>query len=91
MTTDLIDKIRVLEPRDIGTTTLRVAKVARNGTVLNETIVDYHWLEENLPVQGDGVTKYYHQWWIFDDTYPDPEEKHWDSIFNGKVFMPSRY
>ncbi|MDR9817470.1 MAG: PKD domain-containing protein [Candidatus Methanoculleus thermohydrogenotrophicum] len=84
VTTDLIDKIRVLEPRDIGTTTLRVAKVARNGTVLNETIVDYHWLEENLPVQGDGVTKYYHQWWIFDDTYPDPEEKHWDSIFNGK-------
>jgi PKD repeat protein len=79
-----IDQIRVLEPRDIGTTTLRVAKVARNGTVLNETTVDYRWLEENLPVQGDGVTNYYHQWWIFDDTYPDPEEKNWNSVFQGK-------
>ncbi|WP_292393474.1 PKD domain-containing protein [Methanoculleus sp. UBA303] len=82
--TEPIDQIRVLEPRDIGTTTLRVAKVARNGTVLNKTTVDYHWLEENLPVQGDGVTNYYHQWWIFDDTYPDPEEKHWGSVFDGK-------
>ncbi|MDD3915450.1 MAG: PKD domain-containing protein, partial [Bacteroidales bacterium] len=82
--TEPIDKIRVLNSGDIGTTTLRVAKVARNGTVLNETTVDYRWLEENLPVQGDGVTKYYHQWWIFDGSYPDPEEKHWDSVFNGK-------
>ena len=84
VTTDLIDKIRVLEPRDIGTTTLYVAKVAKNGTVLNETTVDYHWLEENLPVQGDGVTKYYHQWWVFEGDPLNPAEDNWNSIFEGK-------
>ena len=86
VTTEPIDMIRVLVPGDIGTTTLRVAKVAKNGTVLNETTVDYHWLEENLPVQGDGVTKYYHQWWIFDENpaYPDPDEANRNSVFNGK-------
>ncbi|MDD2260238.1 MAG: PKD domain-containing protein [Acholeplasmataceae bacterium] len=84
VTTEPIDRIRVLTSNDIGTTTLYVSRVAADGTVLNETTVDYHWLEENLPVQGDGVTQYYHQWWVFEGDPLNPAEDNWDSIFNGK-------
>lgn len=49
-------------------TELRVAKLAADGsTVLAEKSVDYHWLEANLPVRGDGSTHYYHQGPTFDD------------------------
>ena len=44
-----------------NTTELRIAKYANDKlTVLNETTVDYHWLEANLPIQGDGVTRYWY-------------------------------
>jgi hypothetical protein len=57
------------------TTEVYVVKFAEDGeTVLEETTVDYHWMEENLPVYGDGVTHYYHQGPVFVD---DPEER-WD-------------
>ena len=36
-------------------------------TILNQTTVDYTWMEENLPVQGDGTTHYYHQGPVFND------------------------
>ena len=36
-------------------------------TVLNQTTVDYQWMEQNLPVQGDGTTHYYHQGPVFAD------------------------
>jgi hypothetical protein len=50
------------------TTAVRVVKYAADGTtVLNETTVDYHWMEGNLPVQGDGKTHYYHQGPVFVD------------------------
>jgi len=57
------------------TTELHVVKIAPDGvTVLNETTVDYHWMETNLPVLGDGVTHYYHQGPVFEGEKWDPEE-----------------
>ena len=57
------------------TTELHVVKIAADGqTVLNETTVDYHWMEANLPVLGDGVTHYYHQGPVF----ADDKETQWD-------------
>jgi hypothetical protein len=58
-----------------ATTSVRVAKYAEDGsTVLAEKTVDYRWLEENLPVCGDGITHYYHQGPIFEGDMWDPEE-----------------
>jgi len=63
------------------TTELRIAKYANDGTtVLNETKVDYHWLKANLPVQGDGVTRYYHQGPVFEGNW---EETHPDKPYDG--------
>ena len=57
------------------TTGLRVALYAPDGTtVLNETFVSIAWMEQNLPVQGDGVTHYYHQGPVF----VDDKEGQWD-------------
>jgi hypothetical protein len=57
------------------TSSVRVVKYAADGiTVLNETVVDYHWMEVNLPVQGDGKTHYYHQGPVFTDN----KEAQWD-------------
>ena len=57
------------------TTELHVVKIAPDGvTVLNETTVDYRWMEANLPVLGDGVTHYYHQGPVFEGEKWDPEE-----------------
>ena len=36
-------------------------------TVIAEKTVDYTWMEENLPVWGDGITHYYHQGPVFAD------------------------
>ncbi len=58
------------------TTSLRIAKFAADGTtIINETATDYRWLEENLPVQGDGTTHYYHQGPVF----VADKEGQWDS------------
>ena len=55
-----------------ATTSVHILKYASDGiTILNETTVTYQWLEQNLPVQGDGVTHYYHQGPVFVDD-PDP-------------------
>ena len=59
------------------TTEVHVVKYASDGTtVVNETTVDYRWMEANLPVQGDGITHYYHQGPIFNESKDkwDPEE-----------------
>ena len=57
------------------TTSLHIVRYAADGvTVLNETTVDYQWLEKNLPVMGDGVTHYYHQGPVF----VDDKEGQWD-------------
>ncbi len=57
------------------TTELHVVKIAADqATILNETTVDYRWMEENLPVLGDGVTHYYHQGPVFEGEKWDPNE-----------------
>ena len=67
----------------VGTTELRIARYASdNRTVLDETIVDYLWLKENLPVYGDGRTHYYHQGPVLEEhwenAHPDEEYDPWD-------------
>ncbi len=58
-----------------ATTELHIIKYAADGTtVLDETTVSYQWMEENLPVHGDGVTHYYHQGPIFEGDMWDPSE-----------------
>jgi hypothetical protein len=57
-----------------ATTSVHIVKYADDGTVLAETNETYQWLQDNLPVQGDGVTHYYHQGPIFEDDVWDPEE-----------------
>jgi len=58
------------------TTEVYVVKYAADGTtILNETTVNYTWMEANLEVQGDGTTHYYHQGPTFDDgNLWDPDE-----------------
>ena len=58
-----------------ATTEVHLVKYAEDGsTVLEEKTVSYEWLENNLPVQGDGVTHYYHQGPVFEGDRWDPEE-----------------
>jgi hypothetical protein len=58
------------------TTSLHVIKLVDNGTkVINETNVSYQWMESYLPVQGDGVTHYYHQGPVFVES----KEAQWDA------------
>lgn len=57
------------------TTSVHVVKFAEDGTtVINETTVDYQWMEANLPVLGDGTTHYYHQGPVFSED----KEAQWD-------------
>jgi len=45
-------------------------------TVLGEKTVTFQWMEQNLPIYGDGVTHYYHQGPVFiDDADPVREEE----------------
>jgi len=57
---------------------LRIIKYAEDGrTILNETTVSPDWMEKNLPVYGDGSTKYYFQGPTFDtdDLWNPAEDK----------------
>jgi hypothetical protein len=58
------------------TTSVQVVKLASDGTtVIDETTVDYAWMEAELPVQGNGSTHYYHQGPTFDpENLWDPDE-----------------
>jgi len=57
------------------TTEVHVVKYAADGaTVLNEMTISYQWMEAHLPVQGDGITHYYHQGPVF----VDDKEGQWD-------------
>jgi len=63
-------------PATAATTQVRIVLYADDGyTILNETTVDYRWMEANLPVMGDGTTHYYHQGPVFVDD-PDEEIEH---------------
>ncbi|QYZ78745.1 hypothetical protein E2N92_04525 [Methanofollis formosanus] len=52
-----------------GTTEVTVIKHAENGTVVNSTTVHFRWMERNLPVLGDGKTRYYHQGPVFENEW----------------------
>jgi PGF-pre-PGF domain-containing protein len=66
---------------ETGTTEVHIVKYANDEeTILNETTVNYHWLEANLPIQGDGVTRYYHQGPVF--------EGKWEEVHPGEPYDP---
>jgi len=57
------------------TTELTVSRYSPDGVTLqNSTLVSIPWMEEYLPVQGDGVTRYYHQGPVFVES----KEGQWD-------------
>jgi hypothetical protein len=58
------------------TTSLHIEKIGVDGkTIIAEKTVDYRWMEQNLPVEGDGTVHYYHQGPVFaDDSDPAAEE-----------------
>jgi hypothetical protein len=64
-------------PVSAATTQVHIAKFAAdNTTVIKEKTVTYQWMEANLPVMGDGATRYYHQGPVFiDDADPAREEQ----------------
>jgi hypothetical protein len=57
-----------------GPTTELTISVYDDETVLDSVTIDYTWMEENLPVHGDGITHYYHQGPLFQGDPWDPEE-----------------
>jgi len=62
----------VVTPATGGSTELHIVKLAADGyTVLKETRVSYQWMEQNLPVRGDGTTHYYLQGPVFVDNQDD--------------------
>jgi hypothetical protein len=60
-----------------ATTEVQIVKYGPDKTtVLGEKTVTYQWMEQNLPVYGDGITHYYHQGPVFvDDLDPDREQE----------------
>lgn len=76
----------------VAAASVEVMKYAEDGkTVLAQTVVDTSWMEEHLPVLGDGETVYYHEKMIFSgDTNTsdpwDPDEKSAKAILElGKI------
>ena len=59
-----------------ATTSITITKYAADGTtVIQQTIIYYTTMKTTLPVQGDGVTHYFHQGPTFDDNNLwDPSE-----------------
>ncbi|TAJ44554.1 argininosuccinate synthase [Methanofollis fontis] len=59
----------IISPAAATTTEVHIVRYAQDGTtILNETTVDYRWMETNLPVLGDGMTHYYHQGPTFNES-----------------------
>lgn len=56
------------------TTEITVTKISITGDVIAEKTVDYLWMQANLPIQGNGVTHYYHQGPVFSED----KELAWD-------------
>lgn len=57
------------------TTALNITVFAPDGvTVVNQTTLTYQWMEQHLPVMGDGTTHYYHQGPSFSGDKWDPNE-----------------
>ncbi|HSA38560.1 MAG TPA: VCBS repeat-containing protein [Methanoregula sp.] len=69
--------VLAVTPVAAATTDLHVVKYANDGTtVLSETTVNSTWMEENLPIYGDGITHYFHQGpnftYAWDENEADP-------------------
>ncbi|MDY6932356.1 MAG: hypothetical protein SVJ22_10640, partial [Halobacteriota archaeon] len=61
-------------PVQAYTEEVHIVKYAADGTtMLDETTVNYAWMEANLPVHGDGSTHYYYQGPVF--------EGEWESTY----------
>lgn len=59
--------ILIALPAQAYTTEVHVVKFAADSvSIINETTVNYSWMQSNLPVYGDGVAHYYHQGPTFD-------------------------
>ncbi|MDY6931541.1 MAG: hypothetical protein SVJ22_06485, partial [Halobacteriota archaeon] len=57
-------------PVQAYTEEVHIVKYAADGTtILDETTVNYTWMEANLPVHGDGSTHYYYQGPVFEDAW----------------------
>ena len=64
----LLSTILLVGSVHAATTEVDVVRYASDGvTILDETTVNYTWMEANLPVLGDGTTHYYHQGPVFVD------------------------
>ncbi|UUX93063.1 PEGA domain-containing protein [Methanoplanus endosymbiosus] len=66
-----------------ATTNLEIIKYAEDGsTVLGKDSADYSWMEQNLPVKGDGRTHYYLQGPVFEakwsEVHPDLPYDMWN-------------
>jgi uncharacterized repeat protein (TIGR02543 family) len=72
---------------DEPTTSVLITKYAEDGTTpIAQTVVTWEWMAANLPVQGDGMTHYYHQGPTFDDNdLWNPEE---DNNVDSRDFGP---
>ncbi len=90
----------VPETASAATTELTITKYAEDGkTIIDQVTVHYHWLmdSDNIPVLGDGTTRYYHQGPVFiDEPADDPvelerlrwneeEDRNWDTKDMGAV------
>ena len=57
-----------------ATTEVTVEKYRTDGSLILNKTVDYSWMEQNLPVVGDGNTRYYLQGPVFEGDMWDPTE-----------------
>jgi hypothetical protein len=66
----------IIQGASATTTNLHLQKIGADGkTIFAEKNLDYLWMEQNLPVQGDGIVHYYHQGPVFvDKADPTVEE-----------------
>ncbi len=75
-------------PALAASTQIHIIKYANDGsTILSEKTITYQEMEDSLPVQGNGVTHYYHQGPVFIDN-PDPviqEQLRWNPEENSNA------
>jgi hypothetical protein len=85
------------QPAQAYTTEVHVVKYASDNTsIINETTVNYSWMEAKLPVQGNGISHYYFQGPVFEDEWEETynltftgtwgsSEELWDRIWNSST------
>ena len=57
----------IVQPALCATEEITAVRYDSDGNIAEENTYNYQWLEENLPVQGDGTTHYYMQGPTFDE------------------------